>query len=346
MSYRALLIAATVLTAGPALAAVDPPAASTADRRIRTVAYSAINPVTLAVSPGASVRIQLGPDEQIEQISVSDQGGMGFDARDAPEPGVSNVSLNTGSSGPGVGGVKWPPSCDVNLCRTVVGNFVYLRPLRALEPQPLFIQTKRCSDAAGAAANCAAICPDSNIAAAGSGKCEMVPYTFELLTRPTDVKAAADTVAWSVSFTYPDRARTATLLEGQRRRAAQIAAWRERQANKVAGPAVPKAADNYFYGYRGSASLMPDNTWDDGRSTFMRFKGNRRLPIPERVLPDGSKSIPAYSPETDAGGTTLRIARTETKWRLRDGDEVGCVFNVGSDPDGRNAATVASSTPR
>ena len=345
MKYRALLVAATVLTAGPALAAFDPPAASDKDKRIRTLAYSATNPVTLAVSPGASVRIQLGPDEQVEQISVSDQGGMGVEAQEVPDALASNVSVNSGSSGPAAGGVKWPPSCDVNLCRTVVGNFVYLRPLRALEPQPLFIQTKRCSDAAGAPANCATICPDSNIAVV-PGRCEMVPYTFELLTRPADVRAAADNVAWSVSFTYPDRARTAALLEAQRRRTAQIAAWRERQANKVAGPAVPKAADNYFYGYRGSAALMPDHTWDDGRSTFMRFDGNRRLPIPERVLPDNAKSIPAYSPEIDATGTTLRIARTEKMWRLRDGDEVGCVFNVGSDPDGRTATTVAMSTGR
>jgi len=87
---------------------------------------------------------------------------------------------------------KGPASYDANLCRSVAGNFVYLRPLRPLDPQPLFIQTKRCPE---------------------SAKCEMVPYAFEMLTRSADVKAAADNVAWAVAFSYPDRERAAQQAE-------------------------------------------------------------------------------------------------------------------------------------
>ena len=43
-------------------------------------------------------------------------------------------------------------------------------------------------------------------------------------------------------------------------------------------------------------------------------------------------------------GTTLRIARTESKWFIRDGDEAGCLFDLGPDPDGKNAMTVAQTT--
>ena len=321
-SYRALLVAATVLGAGPAFAAIDPPAASTNDPRVRTVRYSRTNPVQLPVSPGASVRLELGPDEDVVQVIVSDQGTLGTEPDDTASTNVAMVSAGGGLAAT----QKGPSSCDANLCRAVAGNFVYLRPLRALDPQPLFIQTKRC--------------------AADTGKCEMVPYTFELLTRPADVKAAAANVAWAVSFTYPDRARAAALAEAQKRRAAQIALWRERQANKPPTPALPSISDNYRYGYRGSAAIRPDKVWDDGRTTFVRFNGNRRLPDVFRVLPDGKESIPAYAPETDTTGTTLRIARTETKWFVRDGDEAGCIFNVGPDPDGRTATTVAMRAAR
>ena len=313
MNYRIWLIAATALSAAPAFAAIDPPAASTNDARVRTLPYSATNPVQLPVSPGASVRLQLGADEEVVQVIVSDQGTLG--APEMEEAPASNVSLAGGMGAQ----QKGPSSCDANLCRSVAGNFVYLRPLRALDPQPLFIQTKRCAE-----------------------KCEMVPYTFELLTRPADVKAAAATVAWSVSFTYPDREKAAKLAEQRKAYEVRLAAWRERQANKPAPVAVPAVTDNYHYGYRGSPALKPDRVWDDGRSTFMRFNGNRRLPDVFRRLPDGKESIPAYAPETDTGGTTLRIARTEGKWFVRDGDEVGCVFNVGPDPDGRTATTVAT----
>lgn len=319
MNHRIWLIAATALSASPAFAAIDPPAASSNDARVRTVTYSATNPVQLPVSPGASVRLQLGADEEVVQVVPSDQGIMG--APELEEVASASVSLVGGAgSGP-----KAPASCDTNLCRSVVGNFVYLKPIRSLDPQPLFIQTKRPSGCV-----------------VGTSGCEMVPYTFELLTRSADVKAAAASVAWSVSFSYPDRERAAKLAEQRKAYEVRLAAWRERQANKPAPPAMPSATDNYRYGYRGSSALQPDKVWDDGRSTFMRFNGNRRLPDVFRRLPDGKESIPAYAPETDTTGTTLRIARTESKWFVRDGDEVGCVFNVGPDPDGRTAATVAS----
>lgn len=347
MIRKAALFAASMLSALPALAAVQSPT-TPPDKRLRVVAYDPSVPVTLPVVPGATVRLQLGSEEHVEQVLASDQGGMDPEPTEPPPPGVTAASATQGGAqaSPPARGDKWPPSCDVNLCRTVVGNFIYLRPLRALEPQPLFVQTKRCTDAAGTPANCDAICPpESNIPTAG-GKCEMIPYSFEILTRPADIRAASETVAWSVSFTYADRDKAASRLAAQKRYAERLAAWHDRQANKVPPPPVSKVSDNPAYGYQGSKEVEPDDTWDDGRTTFMRFKGNRRIPIVERILPGNTPSIAAYSPETDTTGTTIRIARTEKTWKLRDGDEVGCVFNVGPDPNGRNSTTVATGGPR
>ncbi len=318
---RTLLAAATILHAVPALAAVDPPAASALDHRMRVIPYNRNNPVQLYAAPGASLRIQLGADEEVVRIVVSDQGTI------APEeevPAASNVTT-VGTLGPTPAGQQGPASCDPNLCRDVAGNFVYLKPLRSLDPQPLFIQTKRCA-------------PET-------GRCEMVPYAFELLTKPGDPKLTGAAAAWDVTFTYPDRERAAHLSEQRKAYAARLAAWRERQALRLPPPAAPAVAANLRYGYRGSDAVRPDGAWDDGRTTFLRFNGNRRVPNVYRQLPDGHEGLAAYATEPDPSGTILRIARTETKWYVRDGDAAGCVFNIGPDPDGKAAATVASAAP-
>jgi len=322
MTLRTLLAAATMLHAFPALAAVDPPAASGLDGRMRVVPYNRSNPVQLYAAPGASLRIQLGTDEEVVQIVVSDQATMAPE-EEAPAAGAAaTVSSTLGAPSPAQ---KGPASCDPNLCRSVAGNFVYLKPLRALDPQPLFIQTKRCA-------------PDT-------GRCEMVPYTFELLTKPGDPKLTAAAAAWDVTFTYPDRDKAARLAEQRKAYAARLAAWRERQALRPPAPSAPTLAANWRYGYRGSDAVRPDQAWDDGRTTFLRFNGNRRVPNVYRQLPDGHEGLASYATEPDAGGTVLRISRTEAKWFIRDGDAAGCLFNVGSDPDGKTAATVASAAP-
>ena len=285
----AALAAATMLHAAPTLAAVDPPAASGLDHRMRVIPYDRNNPVQLYAAPGAALRIQLGADEEVVRIVVSDQATL---VPEEEPPSAATLASTTGAtSAQGSGGApKGPASCDPNLCRDVAGNFVYLKPLRPLHPQPLFIQTKRC--------------------AADTGRCEMVPYAFELLTRPGDPKLAAPDAAWNVTFTYPDRERAARDAEQRKAYAARVAAWRERQALRPSPPAAPKRDDNWRYGYRGSAAVQPDQAWDDGRTTFLRFNGNRRVPNVYRQLPDGREGIPAYATEPDPAGVVLRIART------------------------------------
>ena len=318
----AALAAATALHAASALAAVDPPAASKLDHRMRIIPYDRNNPVQLYAAPGAALRIQLGADEEVVRIVVSDQATL---VPEEDPPSAATVATTVNATVGSNAAPKGPASCDPNLCRDVMGNFVYLKPLRPLHPQPLFIQTKRC--------------------AADTGRCEMVPYTFELLTRPGDPKLTVPDAAWNVTFTYPERERAARVAERRKAHAARVADWRERQALQPAPPAAPKRDDNWHYGYRGSAAVQPDEAWDDGRTTFLRFNGNRRVPNVYRRLPDGREGIPAYATEPDATGIILRIARTEAKWFLRDGDAAGCLFNVGPDPEGRTATTVASADP-
>jgi type IV secretion system protein VirB9 len=326
MTLRACLLASSLLYAVPAMAFVDPPAASTNDGRIRQVVYDPDNPVEIYAVPGASLRIELGAGETVVQIVTSDQGTL---RPDQSYPPVQAASAATGIPGPQI-----PPSCDADMCRSVASNFIYIKPIRPLDPQPLFIQTERIDE---------------------NGKVQQVAYTFELLTRPTDLPArhggtkpgvAAETplvapTVWGVRFIYPERVK-----------AAQAAAWwrqkkaaddQAKQAAELvrANAAIPGPDANWRYGYRGSAAVQPDAVWDNGRTTFLRFNGNRRIPNVYNKLPDGHESIPAVAPEPDETGNTLRIARTESKWFLRDGDEAGCLFDLGPDPDGRTAPTVA-----
>ena len=313
MRLQALLFGSVaMLHSIPALALVDPPASTAADPRIRTVVYDRNDPVELNAAPGTTLRIEFGPDETVTGVVVSDQGTI------SPEM----VPTQTGY-GAMVGGLasstsKGPSSCDPNMCRAVIGNFVYLKPLLSLDPQPVFVQTTRIN---------------------AFGKTETVPYTFELLTRTGQQSAAASTT-WSVSFVYPDRIRAARLAAWRRRKAQLDETERARLAITPPGPAYPSQGANWRYGYRGSATVQPDQAWDDGRTTFLRFNGNRRVPNIYSRSPDGHESIPAYATEPDAMGTTLRVSSTKTKWFVRDGDEAGCLFDLGLDPQGATAMTV------
>lgn len=309
MKFRTALLATSLLYTAPAWALVDPPTASKNDGHIRSVTYDPYNPVQIYAPPGASLRIELGIDETVLQVVTSDQRTL----VPGNEPPAAPQSEGIGSTGPHA-----PASCDPNLCRVVEGNFIYLKPLRQLDPQPLFVQTQRMGE---------------------DGKAQMVPYAFELLTKTPEGAVGAS--VWAVRFVYPRRVKAAQAAEWQRQRAASQALAVQASAMVHPAAAAPPPDANWRYGYRGSPSVKPDAAWDDGRSTFLRFNGNRRVPNIYNKLPDGHESIPAVSPEPDETGNTLRIAHTETKWFVRDGDEAGCLFDLGPDPDGRTTATVA-----
>lgn len=322
MSRRALLAAASALCAAPAFAAIDPPAAGPHDGRMRVVAYDRSNPVQLYAAPGASVRIQLGADEEVVRVVASDQRLIAPEDEPDPAPSAAQtVAANLGAGALPAAQPKGPASCDANMCRDVMGNFVYLKPLRPLDPQPLFIQTKRC--------------------APNAERCEMVPYAFELLTRPGDAKAAVNAAAWDVRFVYPDRDRAARVAAWRASRQAAAKRAEERASLKPPPPAAPAWGDNWRYGYRGSAAVQPHSVWDDGRTTFLRFSGNVRVPNVYRELPGGKEGTTPYATEADGTGVTVRIAGVGRKWIVRDGDEAGCVFPEPSSLANRSPATVA-----
>ena len=320
MTLRALLLVTSLLTAAPALAAIDPPAASNDDARIRTLMYDPNNPVEIHTTPGASLRLEFGADEEIVQVITSDQDIL---APDPTAPPLPAVQASTGlPSGQGGQANQLPPSCDVNLCRSVWGNIVYIKPIRPLNPQPLFVQTRRTGI---------------------NGKPEMVPYAFELsAAAPDPHDKNPPTPVWGVRFSYPERVKAQQVAAWLTRKHKDEAAAKERASLAQPASVVPGPNANFRYGYRGADLLRPDEAWDDGRTTVLRFNGNRRVPNIYAQLPDGKETLLASSTEPDATGNTLKIAGTGRKWFLRDGDEAGCLFDLGPDPNGRTASTIAA----
>lgn len=113
-------------------------------------------------------------------------------------------------------------------------------------------------------------------------------------------------------------------------------------------------------GYRGlgterdRGALAPSSggrepaMWDDGHRTYLRYAGNRRVPMVYQVLPDGREGLVGQSadPDPTTRGTLVTLhgvfqnaSGTGPALRLRDGKAVLCVFNDDPDRTGRNPGT-------
>lgn len=285
------------------------------DPRVLCVEHDPNRTVQLYAAPGATLRIELAQNETIKGVIVSDEATLGGEDETPPD--------TTARQAEAVGSTR-ESTCDRNLCRSVKGRFAYLMPRAEMVPQPIFLQSQVCDDA---------------------GKCHDDGYIFELRTRPGDMTVATPNTYFGVRFLYSARdaaaAKAAAAARWQAQQAARDAAAQDRADNAPPPASLPGPHANFRYLFRGSEDVKPDRIWDDGRTTFIRFLGNRRLPVVYVTLPDKRESEISYAPEPDASGNTIRIPKTARRWCLRDGDVAGCVYNVGSDPDGRFAPTIA-----
>ncbi|MBI0539087.1 hypothetical protein D9599_26435 [Roseomonas sp. KE2513] len=327
-----LILAASValpLAWGAPAAAGETPVPAGRDPRVRVIAYDPQQVVKLYAVPGATLTIQLAPGETVAGLPVSDQTLL-----DPPEPaglGTGPLAMAGGPAPSERAGAGRGASTDRNLFTAVRGNFVMLKPLRDLAPQPLFI-IGRSTDPA-------------------TGREVMRAYTFELSTREGPLTAEAPDTYYLVRFTYPfeERAAAAAAAEAQRQANAASAATRrkereDRRARErlvLAGTnAATYGAMNWNYDGQGDRELAPAEVWDDGQSTFLRFPGNRRVPAIFSVLADGREAAVNYSANTSG---LITIHQTNSTFRLRDGSLVLCIFNRAHDATGRNPGTGTTS---
>ena len=229
-SFAALAVLAAAALPAPA-SALDVPQPAGRDRRIRVVAYDRDGVVQIYAAPGATVRIEISPDETVEAVLTSDQAVMGGEV-EVEEAGAPQPRQGGGQQ----------LACDANLCRSVHGNFIYFKPVRELEPQPLFVQTKRCDP---------------------QGRCIRRPYAFELLTRLGALVEHAPNTYYGVRFDYPADRLAAAAARANAGIAARrsAAAERSRTAGERDGAALLRGAQigpalNQAYTVTGDRAVL------------------------------------------------------------------------------------------
>lgn len=84
---------------------------------------------------------------------------------------------------------------------------------------------------------------------------------------------------------------------------------------------------NFKYSISGSAIVAPIKIFDDGRFTYFEFR-DKNAPVPAffSVDDDGKESIVNYQ----VAGDYIVVERVESRFTLRHGKEVTCVFNESS----------------
>jgi type IV secretion system protein VirB9 len=198
------------------------------------------------------------------------------------------------------------------------GNYLFFRPTAVLPLQPVVVLTTL---------------PD--------GKMRRYVFEIETVTTPS-MGNGVTSVYYSVQFTYPldiaaaDAAKAAAAEEAQLK-AAQAAQQAQVQAALKRPVVDPKADEgrNWRYIARGDRSLTPIAVFDNGYSTVFRFPENERIPAIFVVNPDGKEATAPYS----VTGSYAQVGMTAREFRLRDGDTVLEVFNLGYDTMGVNPAT-------
>ena len=254
--------------------AVEQPRAGRLDGRIRFVPYEPGNVVDIWTAPGAVMVIQFSKHETVANVAASDSHTL-----------------------------KAQPS----------GNFLFLKPMGTLPPQPVVVLTRTESGA-------------------------LRRYDFEFETRKSDLGPGAN-VDYTVVFTYPHEAYLRRLAaeraERARQERAETAALLRQQTDFAETSDPYDGTRNYRYVARGDRALAPRWVWDNGTSTAFVFPAMQRIPSLYRIDPDGKEATADYS----VHGDTVIAPGTAPEWRLRDGRTVLEVYDLAYSPIGLTPGT-------
>lgn len=148
-------------------------------------------------------------------------------------------------------------------------------------------------------------------------------YNFEVKLAP---KGKSN--YFTVRFRYPDDDRNAKSAATQ---ASDVRALLDAGA----------ATGNRRYTVQGSSDLAPIEAWDDGRSTFLRFRARARIPAIYATLGDQDALEQVETPSTK--DDVVQVPGVRRKLVLRIGTQVACVFNEGFDANAQRPPTNTSS---
>jgi type IV secretion system protein VirB9 len=315
---------ALTLLSSVAFAAEMPKPCGPEDSRQRCIAYRPGQVVTLVLTPGKTMMIELPEGETVYYLAVSDNDiikGDGATQRVAVG-GTTTVDPNLETSVPGEEG---QPS-----------QFVSIKAKRELEPQPFSLVGEWTHPV--------------------TGKKVLRNHIFEIHTTTTGAAQVGTVGAPAVenegffSLVFSDpvarrevrKAQTEKLREEQEVRAVsdrlqqvQISTLRR----NIAYDGQATEADRVAIAPSAPPGL--DAMWDDGQRTFLRYPGNRGTPVAYQVLADGTEATIGQNVVVDPAtkGSLLIIHKVVPMLRLRDGASVVCITNNAYDPTGTNSGT-------
>jgi type IV secretion system protein VirB9 len=90
--------------------------------------------------------------------------------------------------------------------------------------------------------------------------------------------------------------------------------------------ATVPVARNRRYTVQGASELSPNEAWDDGANTYLRFPSGVRVPAIYGVSADGTEHLENISTGTDG---LVQIHGARPRFALRVGTAVACLFNEG-----------------
>lgn len=128
---------------------------------------------------------------------------------------------------------------------------------------------------------------------------------------------------FAVRFRYPEDERKAREAKREAERTASLL------------DNAPISVRNYNYWACGSSEVTPDEAFDDGRFTFLRFSANRDMPAIFEELTPGREALI----NTHVDGDWIVIHRVVKRLVLRRGPIVACVENRSFDPRGISTPT-------
>lgn len=205
------------------------------------------------------------------------------------------------------------------------GNYLFLKPSAPLVLQPIIILTQR---------------PD--------GSLRRYVFEIETVTEPSTANGT-DGIFYSIQFTYPEdeAAAAAAAARAEEAKVEQLNAAALAQATQTAATSILDnertnpfiGPRNYKYVARGDKSMTPLLVWDNGYSTVFQFPGNTRIPSVFVIDPDGKEATATYSVD----GNTVQVAETAREFRLRDGDTVLNIYNLGYNTVGGNPGSGTTS---
>jgi type IV secretion system protein VirB9 len=172
----------------------------------------------------------------------------------------------------------------------------------------------------------AAALPDTNIHVITTKR----TYNIEAKLAPK-----GKTIYFTVRFRYPAAERAADSAAGN----AAIAAAEAKKVKELLESRAP--AGNRRYSVQGSSDLAPIEAWDDGRSTFLRFRARSEIPAVYVARGDDDRAEQIENVVTQ--DDVVQVQAVHRKLILRVGDQVACVFNEGFDPDAPRPATQTAS---